>query len=58
MPMVEFVVEITDEAWNDLEVLTPKQQEKAFRIFREVLSKSPFIGEKLLGKLKTITLIV
>jgi mRNA-degrading endonuclease RelE of RelBE toxin-antitoxin system len=52
MPKVEFIVEITDEVWNDLEILTPKQQEKAFKIFRDMLSKNPFVGEKLLGRLE------
>ena len=52
MPKVEFVVEVTDEAWKNLGILTPKEQEKAYKIFRDVLPKSPFVGEKLLGKLE------
>ncbi|MBI4723239.1 MAG: type II toxin-antitoxin system YoeB family toxin [Candidatus Stahlbacteria bacterium] len=52
MLKVKFVVEVTDEAWKDLEILIPKEQEKAYKIFRDILSKNSFIGEKLIGKLE------
>ncbi len=46
-----FDIKITKQALKDIKTLSPKLKNKLKNILVEVLSKDPYSGKKLLGKL-------
>ena len=49
--MQVYEVRITKQAFKDIKTLSPKLEKKLKTILREVLSKTPHEGKKLVGEL-------
>ena len=50
--MRDYQVRITRRAEKDIKKLSPKLKDKLYDILKEVLSKDPFQGKKLIGDLQ------